>query len=358
MDHALRLAARGLGQVSPNPAVGCVIVSQNGRIAGRGLTQAGGRPHAETVALAQAGPQARGATVYVTLEPCSHHGQTPPCAQALIDAGVARVVSAVEDCDLRVQGRGHAMLRAAGVSVEVGVCEAEARALNAGFFKRVQRGLPWLTVKIASSLDGMMALANGESQWITGPLARAEGHALRAQHDAVLTGIGTALRDDPALDCRLPGLEGRSPAVVLLDPALRLPGHSKIATRAPGRRTIVYCAPGSESADALRGQGLDVRHAPLLVHGQFDLSAVFADLGALGFTRVLAEAGPRLTRSLLTSGLCDQVVWFRGSQILGADASPATAALSLTSLRDAPAFRRTQIRALGPDLMETFEPES
>ena len=201
MAHALALARRGLGTVWPNPAVGAVLV-RGGRVVGRGWTQAGGRPHAETMALAQAGPAAQGATAYVTLEPCAHHGQTPPCAEALVRARVARVVSAFQDPDPRVAGRGHAMLRAAGISVTEGVREAEARALQRGFLTRIAAGRPMLTLKLATSLDGRIATAAGESRWITGPEARARVHAMRAAHDAVLIGGGTARADDPSLTVR------------------------------------------------------------------------------------------------------------------------------------------------------------
>src|SRR5438552_18831690 len=211
MRHALRLAARALGSVAPNPAVGCVIVAGDGSIVGRGCTQPGGRPHAETVALAQAGVRARGATAYVTLEPCAHHGQTPPCADALAAAQLVRVVGAAVDPDPRVAGSGFARLESAGVVVTRGVLEAEARALNLGFFRRVMQGRPLVALKIAQSADGYVADAKGNSRWITSEDARRHGHLLRARHDAILVGIGTVLADDPELTCRLPGLEQRSP---------------------------------------------------------------------------------------------------------------------------------------------------
>ena len=206
MRAALALARRGLGNAWPNPAVGCVLVKE-GRVIGRGWTQPGGRPHAETEALRRAGDAARGATAYVTLEPCSHHGRTPPCCEALAEAGIARVVMAMRDPDPRVNGRGLAMLRGAGIAVEEGLLEAEARALNAGFFRRIQAGMPVVTLKLASTLDGRIATASGESRWITGAAARREVHALRARHDAILVGSGTVLADDPDLTCRIPGME-------------------------------------------------------------------------------------------------------------------------------------------------------
>src|SRR5918994_6733853 len=223
MAAALALSRRGLVNTWPNPAVGCVIVRE-GRVVGRGWTQPGGRPHAETEALARAGDQARGATAYVTLEPCSHWGRTPPCCDALIAAGVARVVVATGDPDPRVDGRGMRRLREAGIAVDQGLLEAEARAVIAGFVRRITRGLPLVTLKLATTLDGRIATASGESRWITGAAARRAAHALRARHDAVLVGSGTVLADDPDLTCRLPGMERGVPiARVVADARLRTP---------------------------------------------------------------------------------------------------------------------------------------
>ena len=216
MRHALTLAERALGRTAPNPAVGCVIVSRDGHVVGRGRTQDGGRPHAEAVALTQAGDAATGATAYVTLEPCAHHGQTPPCAEALANAGIARVVASVEDPDPRVKGKGFAMLRAAGVEVVTGLLEKETTELNAGFFLRITENRPLVTLKIAQSEDGKTARA-GDDKWITGEEARRFSHLLRAKHDAILIGVGTALADDPELTCRLPGLEKYSPLRVVLE---------------------------------------------------------------------------------------------------------------------------------------------
>src|SRR5438093_45669 len=231
MLAALALARRGLGNVWPNPAVGCIIV-KDGRVAGRGWTQPGGRPHAETEALARAGEAARGATAYVSLEPCSHWGRTPPCADALIAAGVRRVVVALEDPDPRVAGSGLARLRAAGIAVETGLGAAAAAEINAGFFQRVRFGRPLVTLKLASSLDGRIATASGESRWITGPPARDHAHLLRATHDAILVGTGTVLADDPQLTCRLPGLARRSPVRVVIDRHLRIPPSARLIAEA------------------------------------------------------------------------------------------------------------------------------
>jgi diaminohydroxyphosphoribosylaminopyrimidine deaminase/5-amino-6-(5-phosphoribosylamino)uracil reductase len=257
MRSALALARRGLGQVWPNPAVGCVIV-KDGRVVGRGWTQKGGRPHAETEALARAGAAARGATAYVSLEPCSHHGKTAPCAEALITAGIGRVVAAVEDPDPRVSGRGIARLRDAGVVVETGLCATESVELNAGFFCRVISGRPLIALKLATSLDGRIATASGESRWITGPAARERAHLLRATHDAVLVGTGTALSDDPEMTCRLPGLASRSPVRVVIDRNLRLPAMLRLFAEAGVAPSWVVTHAKSDSTRrmALKKQGV------------------------------------------------------------------------------------------------------
>jgi diaminohydroxyphosphoribosylaminopyrimidine deaminase / 5-amino-6-(5-phosphoribosylamino)uracil reductase len=230
MAAALSLAARNLGQVWPNPAVGCVVVDAAGRVVGRGFTQPGGRPHAETEALAMAGERARGGTAFVTLEPCAHHGKTPPCAEALIAAGIARCIAAIEDPDPRVSGRGLAMLRQAGIAVETGPLADQARTLNAGFLTRVTAGRPFVALKLATSLDGCIATRAGESRWITGEAARAFGHRLRATHDAIAVGSGTVLADDPELTCRLAGLEHRSPVRLVFDRRGRVPARAKVMT--------------------------------------------------------------------------------------------------------------------------------
>jgi diaminohydroxyphosphoribosylaminopyrimidine deaminase/5-amino-6-(5-phosphoribosylamino)uracil reductase len=260
MDAALSLARRGLGRVWPNPAVGCVLVARGGsgsRVVGRGWTQPGGRPHAEAEALARAGDQARGATAYVTLEPCSHYGKTPPCAEALVAAGVQRVVAAIEDPDPRVSGRGLKALQAAGIEVAVGTGAAAALEINAGFLTRIAHGRPMVALKLATTLDGRIALANGASRWITGSEARQRAHLLRANHDAILVGTGTVAADDPQLTCRLAGLEGRSPVRVVLDRSLRLPAAARVFDGAVP--TWVVHGPGVEAgrAGGLRGKGIE-----------------------------------------------------------------------------------------------------
>ena len=231
MHAALTLARRGLGDVWPNPAVGCVLVNGR-RVVGRGWTQFGGRPHAETEALRRAGPVSRGATAYISLEPCDHHGETAPCTEALISSGISRAVIAIEDPDTRVCGRGEARLRAAGIAVDMGVCRAAAAEVNAGFLLRVTEGRPLVTLKVATTLDGRIATGSGDSRWITGDAARIVAHRLRAEHDAVIVGSNTALADDPELTCRLPGMERRSPVRIVLDGRLRVPSTAKLVRTA------------------------------------------------------------------------------------------------------------------------------
>jgi len=355
MRHALALAGRALGSTAPNPAVGCVIVSNDGLIIGRGWTKPGGRPHAETEALAQAGSAAKGATAYVTLEPCAHRGQTAPCANALVEAGIARVVAAVEDPDPRVNGKGLAMLREAGVEVVAGVCAKEASDLNAGFFVRVREGRPLVTLKIAQSIDGKTATATGESKWITGEAARAYGHLLRARHDAILIGIGTALADDPELTCRLPGLEDRSPLRVVLDTRLKLNDWSKLAQSASETPTLAYTT--ADGGGALTACGVEVVKVARDARGRPNVTAVLADLAKRGVTRVLVEGGATVHASFLDRGLADRLEIFRSPMVLGAAGQCGISSLATMTLGEAPRFRPTGRRGLGPDLLESFARE-
>jgi diaminohydroxyphosphoribosylaminopyrimidine deaminase/5-amino-6-(5-phosphoribosylamino)uracil reductase len=350
MSVALTLAGRGLGSVWPNPSVGCVLVA-DGRVVGRGWTQPGGRPHAEAEALRRAAGRARGATAYVSLEPCAHHGETPPCADALIAAGITRVVVAAEDPDPRVAGRGLARLREAGVEVIEGVCKEQALALNAGFLKRMAVGRPLFTLKTATSLDGRIATGAGQSQWITGEAARLRGHGLRADHDAVMVGIGTALADDPALDCRLPGMASRSPLRIVVDSHLRLPLDGKLAQSPTS--WIVTVAGGDTGP--LVERGLEIIEVTATGDGMVDLAAAAQALGQRGLTRVLVEGGARLNASLLRENLIDRLVWFRNPRLIGGDGLAAVAGLGVETLGDAPAFRRMSIELLGDDMMETYE---
>lgn len=362
MRAALALARRSLGRTWPNPAVGCVIV-RDGRVIARGRTQDGGRPHAEADAIAQAeaeGLSLKGATAYVTLEPCSHHGRTPPCADALVGAGVARVVSALEDPDPRVKGRGHERLRAAGIEVAVGDGAAEATEINAGFFTRVKEGRPLFHLKIASSLDGRIATASGESQWITGPAARQHGHHLRATHDAILVGAETALADDPDLGCRLPGLAAQSPVRIVLDSRARLSPQSRLATTARQRPVWLLCtkAAPSEARDALVGLGVEIVEVEAGADGRIDVAAAGQLLGARGLTRVLIEGGGQVAASFLKAGLVDRISSYRAGLLLGGDSRSAVGPLGLERLHFAPRFRLVSARQLQVDTLETWRREA
>lgn len=349
MALALALGARGLGQVWPNPAVGCVIV-QGDRIVGRGWTQAGGRPHAETVALAQAGAAARGATVYVSLEPCAHHGKTPPCAEALVAVGVTRVVSALEDPDPRVAGRGHAMLRAAGITVDVGEGAAAAERTQRGFLSRVRRGRPMVTLKLAASLDGRIATAAGESRWITGPEARRMVHQLRATHDAVLIGAGTARADDPLLTVRDMG-PVRQPVRIVAARGLDLPLTGALARSAHEAPLWLLHGPLADPArrTAWEAAGAELIEVDETEHG-LDMAAALVALGDRGLTRLFCEGGGQLAAALLGAGLVDDLALFHAGLALGADGRPAAAALGLAALADAPRFRLWDSRPVGGDL--------
>lgn len=351
MQLALSLAQRGLGRVWPNPSVGCVIVDRDGHVAGRGWTQDGGRPHAETEALQQAGARARGGTAYASLEPCAHQGQTGPCAQALIDAGIARLVSAVEDPDPRVAGKGHAMLSAAGVTVRTRVFADQAKRLNEGFFSRVARGRPFVTLKLATTLDGKIALSSGESRWITGERARAHTHVERVRHDAVLVGIGTALADDPELTCRVAGMRSSSPVRIVVDSKARLPVSSKLASTAKATPVWIVSAVGG---DALQRAGVKVIQVPAATDG-VDLAAAMNALGAQGLTRVLVEGGATLSSALLKLGLVDRLLWYRAPSLMGEGIS-AVASLATSAINDLPRFVREGTIRLGEDMLETYRP--
>lgn len=360
MRAALALARRGLGNVAPNPAVGCIVVQPdqgNGRVVGRGWTQPGGRPHAETQALEQAAAAAAGATAYVTLEPCAHHGETPPCAEALIGAGLKRVVIACRDPDPRVDGGGVAALRAAGVEVTTAVGEAGALALNRGFFERLASGRPLVTVKTATTLDGRIATHSGDSQWITGAPARAHGHGLRASHDAVLIGSGTARSDDPHLTCRLPGLLERTPVRVVLDGHLTTPLTAKLVASAGAVPTWIITLEGNEKnrRAAFVDAGVDVIEVPADADGRPSIASALQALGGRGLTRLLVEAGGRLVAGLLRAGMVDRLVWYHAPMLIGGDGTSAAAAFGVDTLTEAPIFRRVDCRAIGDDLMETYE---
>ena len=356
MALALALAGRGLGNVWPNPAVGCVLVRER-HIVGRGWTQPRGRPHAETEALARAGDRAQGATCYTTLEPCAHHGETGPCADALIEAGIARAVVATQDPDPRVAGRGNAMLEAAGIEVEVGCMQDEARALNAGFLSRVEKGRPHVTLKLASTLDGRIGTHTGDSRWITGAAARARGHLLRAQNDAVMVGAASALADDPALTCRLPGMDNQSPVRVVIDGSARLPASHALIANAGAHPTWIVstAAPGGDGRYAVwRESGAEVIEVAAEADGRPALAAALEALAGRGLTRVLVEGGGRLAASLLTASLVDRIEWFRAPGVIGGDGVPALAALGVERANDMPRFRRVSSTSLGEDVLDTL----
>ncbi len=356
MSLALALGRRGLGNTWPNPAVGAVIVRDDGGgpvIVGRGWTQPGGRPHAEVEALRRAGAAARGATMYVTLEPCSHHGKSPPCADAIIAAGVARVVSALEDANPEVAGQGHARLRAAGIAVDGGLGAEEARRAHAGHLIRMRKHRPLVTLKLALSADRKVGAARRRPVEITGAAARARVHRMRAMNDAILVGIGTALADDPQLTCRLPGMEQRSPARVVLDTYLRLPPDGTLAKTA--RQTSTWVVTGADaSADAaraLREQGVELLQAPAQA-GRLALPAVLGLLAERGISRLMVEGGPTVAASFVAADLVDEAVLFHSAKVLGPAGIDALEGLPLVALtnRMAPLGREP----VGDDSVEFF----
>ncbi len=353
MRAALALGRRGLGATWPNPSVGCVLV-RDGRVVGRGATAPGGRPHAEALALAMAGTSAQGATAYVTLEPCSHHGQTPPCADALIAAGVARVVVAGGDPDPRVNGAGIARLRSAGVQVVTGLLAAEADAHQAGFLRRVRDGRPMVTLKLATTLDGRIATRMGESQWVTGPDARRAGHALRGRHDAVMVGIGTVLADDPDLTCRIPGFRQMPQVRVVLDSTLRTPTTARLVATAAKAPTWIVHGSGADPARQVALMQAGVRlfgtSAP-----RVDLPEALRLLGAAGLTRVLAEGGAGVAAALLAAGLVDRLAWFQAPAVIGGDGVAAVQPFGVAGLDGMPRFTRTASRTFGDDMLTELQ---
>ena len=345
MASALKLAERGLYTTSPNPRVGCVLVKED-KLLGEGWHEKAGEAHAEINALRAAGASARGATAYVTLEPCSHHGRTPPCAEALIAAGVARVVIAMQDPNPQVAGQGMARLREAGLVVDNGLMEAAARALNPGFISRMTRGTPWMRSKIAMSLDGRTALNNGDSQWITGAPARRDGHHWRARSCAVLTGIGTVLADDAQLTVREVETP-RQPLRVVLDSTLRMPTQARILQ---GGNTLIYTvAQDVRKISVLKEAGADIVVLPA-EHGQVNLQACIKDLAERGCNEILIEAGRSLNGAFMQAGLVDELVMYLAPQLLG-DAARGMAALGeLTRLEQGIELEWQDVRNVGKDL--------
>ncbi|WP_170603866.1 bifunctional diaminohydroxyphosphoribosylaminopyrimidine deaminase/5-amino-6-(5-phosphoribosylamino)uracil reductase RibD [Ruegeria arenilitoris] len=353
MALALSLGRRGQGVCWPNPSVGCVIV-RDGRIVGRGWTQAGGRPHAETEALTQAGQFARGATAYVSLEPCAHFGKTPPCAQALIDAGVARVVSAIEDSDPRVAGQGFAMLQDAGVEVTTGVLMEQASRDLSGFFLKTEQGRPFVTLKLASSFDGRIATGTGHSKWITGPKARRAVHAMRARHDAVMVGAGTARADDPSLTVRDLGIDSQ-PVRVVVSRHLDLPLLGQLARTAAEIPLWLCHGPHPDAEKARTWEGLGARLIPCALDDhQIDAADLLKQLGQAGLTRVFCEGGSALSASLLAEDLVDELVVFSAGLAIGAEGLPAIGSLGLDSLDGAPRFDLIEAPVIGGDVMHRW----
>ncbi|MDE2335410.1 MAG: bifunctional diaminohydroxyphosphoribosylaminopyrimidine deaminase/5-amino-6-(5-phosphoribosylamino)uracil reductase RibD [Rhodospirillales bacterium] len=354
MRAALALARRGLGLTAPNPSVGCVIV-RDGRVVGRATTAAGGRPHAETQALAMAGAAARGASAYVTLEPCCHHARTPPCADALVAAGIARVLVAARDPDPRVDGAGIARLRAAGIAVEEGLLGAEAAELNEGFFSVIARGRPMLTLKLASTLDGRIATHAGEARWITGEAARRAAHLLRYRHDAVMIGVGTAMADNPQLTCRLAGMEQAAKVRVVVDSHLRTPLTSLLLATAAKVPTWFLAR---DDVDPVRRHAAEGAGAVVLglagSEAGIDLVAGLEALAKRGITRVLAEGGAGLAAGLLRAGLVDRLAWFHAPAVMGGDGWPATAPIGTELLAAMPRFRRQRVVAMGEDMFSEY----
>ncbi|MEN8721650.1 MAG: bifunctional diaminohydroxyphosphoribosylaminopyrimidine deaminase/5-amino-6-(5-phosphoribosylamino)uracil reductase RibD [Alphaproteobacteria bacterium] len=362
MRMALMMGRRGLGQVAPNPSVGCVLV-KDGHVVGRGTTQPGGRPHAEVAAIAAAqdrfGPNVtKGATAYVTLEPCAHQGKSPPCTSALIAAGVTRVVSAMEDPNPAVAGQGHTQLEAAGMTVTTGVLAQDAQRSHAGFLTVLEHDRPMVMLKFGTSLDGRIATHTGQSQWITGSAARARAHLMRARFDGILVGLGTALADDPSLTCRLPGLEGRSPTRIVLDSHLRLPLTANLVRTASDVRTIILTREGAEKArrKAFEKAGVEVVGIPVPKAGAegVPLDAALEQLALRGISRLLVEGGSQVAGSLLALGLVDMISWFRAGGVIGGDGLPAIEAFGIDKLVNMPRYQLSRQEKLGEDLLDIW----
>jgi len=353
MARALKLAARGLFTTDPNPRVGCVI-TRGGRVIGEGHHERAGGAHAEVAAMAAAGGDVRGATVYVTLEPCSHHGRTPPCSEALVAAGVSRVVYACRDPNPRINGGGAAQLEAAGIEVEAGVLETAARMLNPGFLSRMERGRPWVRLKLAASLDGRTALAGGESRWITGEHARADVQRLRARSSAVLTGAGTVRHDDPRLDVRLPEAP-RQPLRIIADPQLGTAPSARIL-KPPGEALLL----ATDGHDRARAKALEAAGARIEVlpaaDGGVDLAAALSRLAALEVNELHVECGPTLAGALWRAGLIDELVLYQAPVLLGEEGRPLLLMGPVSVMAGRGELAITGVRRVGPDLRITLRP--
>jgi diaminohydroxyphosphoribosylaminopyrimidine deaminase/5-amino-6-(5-phosphoribosylamino)uracil reductase len=357
MALSLALGRRGQGRTWPNPAVGAVIVN-DGVIVGRGWTQTGGRPHAEVEALKRAGDAARGATLYVTLEPCSHHGKSPPCTDAVIASQIARVVSAIEDPNPEVAGQGHARLRAAGIAVEIGLLAGEAARDHAGHLRRIRERRPHVILKLALSSDDRIAAAGYRPIAITGDAAKAHMHLLRAQCDAILVGIGTVLSDDPLLTCRLPGMERQSPVRVVLDRNLRISGTSRLVQTARETPLWIVTSSTAEAPAAMKlgAAGAQVIRVPMAEGAPgLDLNAVLRALAERGITRLLVEGGSRVASSLVAADLADEVWLLRGPEAISGDGVPALDALPLDAITASPRLKVRASETLGKDTLTIYE---
>ncbi len=354
MRLAIREARKGLGRTSPNPCVGAVVVKNN-RLIATGYHQKAGTPHAEVHALRAAGAKARGATIYVTLEPCNHTGRTPPCTQAILASGIKRVVVGMFDSNPLVAGGGCKTLVSEGLEVTQGVLAEECRSLNRPFSKHITTGLPWVIMKAGMSLDGRLALASGQCAWITNEQSRRQVHRLRDRVDAILIGSETALCDDPALTTRLPGRgrRGRDPLRVVLDTALRLPATARMLQQASSAPTWIFCGPDAdvERAEALIGAGAIIKQVSLDGTGQLNLGAVLCELGRAQLTSVLVEGGSRVHTAFLRANLVDEVQIFVAPIFIGGDGVPLVDTLGLRTIADAPRFSTTRVRRFGNDVL-------
>ena len=359
MAAALRIGRRHMGQTHPNPAVGCIIVRTEGSdriIVGRGATAPGGRPHAERVALAEAGKAAAGATAYVTLEPCAHDQADGSCAQALIDAGVARVVTALADPDPRTNGKGHAALQAAGIAITTNVLAAEAARAHGGHIARLTKKRPYVTLKLAVSADGMIGKREGERMMITGKDAFDAVQMMRTESDVVMVGIGTVLVDDPRLTVRLPGLARLSPARVILDALARLPLDGKLLQSVGEAPLMVFVGPDAPAANiaALEAAGAEVMQVGASGDGELNLAEVLAKLAADGYTRVLCEGGAQVASSLLSNDLLDEVVILRASVVVGSDGVRALGGMALSAIERSPRYRQIETAVVGEDVLRRY----
>jgi len=356
MRMALALARRGVGKTAPNPAVGCVIV-RDGAVVGRGWHKKAGTPHAEVHALNEAGESAAGSDVYVTLEPCAHFGKTPPCAKALVEARVARVFVAMVDPNPLVAGAGIAILRKAGIEVEVGLLEESCRELNRPFIKWIQTRLPYVILKSALTLDGKSATANGDSKWVTSDRSRREVHRLRGRLDAIMVGVGTVLKDDPLLTCRLPG--GKDPLRVVVDSTLRIPLHAALLSVQSEARTVVAsCSPAAEKVDAVMAHGAEVLRCKEDSDGRVDLADLFAKLGERGVQSVLLEGGSHLAGAALRAGLIDRCMIFLAPKLVGGAGMGLFAGEGAVLMGDAIRLEEMTVKRVGVDLLVQGTPKT